>query len=268
MLSPDQKVARKNKLTASRVACLMNGDAEKILRLWKEMIGEEQEENLDDNWAVQLGSATEELNLNWFERKNRLIVSRRGEVVTHPDYQWAACTLDGWVEGASILEGYPIETKHCGGREPIEVIVDRYQPQMQWQMWVTGAQQCALSIILGTNEPVVEYIDRANDYIAEMVERGRLFMNFVECREPPVELPPVPLPVDATKIYRMDNNESWVRSAERWLQTHGAAETAKDAEKVLKALVPENAVKCIGASVKITRDRAGRLSLREDQGKP
>ncbi len=266
MLSREQVRLRAGKLTASRVACLMQGEAEEILRLWKEMIGEEYPENLDDVWAVQLGSATEKLNLDWFERKNRLIVSRRGEIVTHPDYPWAAATLDGYIDDG--LDGYVIECKHVGGREPIEIIVDRYQPQMQWQMFVTGAYCCALSIILGANEPVVEYLERSNDYIAEMVKRGQQFMDFVERRIPPVVLPPVPPPVDASKIYDMAGNESWVHSAQRWLQTHGAAETAKDAEKVLKSLVPEDAVKCIGASVRITRDRAGRLSLREDKGKP
>ncbi len=266
MLSPEQMRLRHGKLTASGVGALMSGDAEGILLLWKEMIGEAEPERLDDVWAVQLGSATENLNLDWFERKNRLIVSRRGEVVTHPDYPWAACTLDGFISDG--LDGYPLDAKHCGGREPIEVIVDRYQPQMQWQMFVTGAQQCALSIILGANEPVVEYIDRADDYIDEMVKRGQQFMDFVERRIPPVALPPVSPPADATAIYGMEGDQRWVHSAQRWLQTHGAAESAKDAEKVLKSLVPEDAAKCFGCGVRITRDRAGRLSLREDKGKP
>lgn len=266
MLSPEQLRLRQGKLTASRVACLIQGDAEEILRLWKEMIGEAQPEDLSHVWAVRLGECTEQLSLDWFEEKNKLLVTRRGEVVTHPDYPWAACTMDGFISDG--LDGYCIEAKHVGGREPIEVIVDRYQPQCQWQMFVTGAQQCALSIILGANEPVVEYIDRANDYIAEMISRGQQFMDFVERRIPPVALPPVPTPVDATKIYDMTSSDSWVRCAQQWIQTHGAAETAKDAEKALKALVPPDASKAFGVGVRITRDRAGRLSLREDKGKP
>jgi hypothetical protein len=101
MLSPAQIEARKGKLTASRVACLMTGDATEIMRLYLEMIGEERPENLSDVWPVQLGSATEQLNLDWFERKNRMPVTRRGEVVVHPDYPWAACTLDGWIDDAT-----------------------------------------------------------------------------------------------------------------------------------------------------------------------
>ncbi len=98
MLSPEQIAARKNKLTASRVAALVSGDREKIMRLYREMIGEEQEEDLSHIWAVRLGETTEQLSLDWFEQKNRLPVTRRGEVVVHPEHEWAACTLDGWIE--------------------------------------------------------------------------------------------------------------------------------------------------------------------------
>lgn len=101
MLTPTQIEARKGKLTASRIACLMTGDIAAILRLYREMIGEELEEDLSDVWPVQLGAATEQLNLDWHERKRRTPVTRRGEVVVHPEYSWAACTFDGWVEDAS-----------------------------------------------------------------------------------------------------------------------------------------------------------------------
>jgi YqaJ-like viral recombinase domain len=98
MLSPAQKAARANKLTGSRISALMTGDAQKIMQLYLEMIGEAPEIDLSDVWPVQLGAATEQLNCDWFERKNRTPVTRRGEVVVHPQYDWAACTLDGFVE--------------------------------------------------------------------------------------------------------------------------------------------------------------------------
>ena len=98
MLSPTQIEARKGKLTGSRISALMTGDAQKIMQLYLEMIGEAPEIDLSDVWPVQLGAATEQLNCDWFERKNRTPVTRRGEVVVHPQYDWAACTLDGVVE--------------------------------------------------------------------------------------------------------------------------------------------------------------------------
>jgi predicted phage-related endonuclease len=259
MLNAEQIKARTGKLTASRIACLMKGDAKEIYNLWLEMTGQEFEcEDLSRVWPVQLGSCTEVLNLDWYELKNTA-VTRRGDVVVHRQYPWAAATLDGWIDDLSC----PIECKHVGGREPLEIIIERYQPQMQWQMEVTGARQCALSVIFGANEPIVEFIDPADDYAAEMVKRGAQFMQHVAKKTPPVVLDAVAAPIDASKVYDMTGNNSWAAAGGDWLSTKDAATTFKTAEKILKALVPEDAKKCHGHSIQITRDRAGRLSLRE-----
>lgn len=257
MLTKTQLETRRGKLTASRVACLITGDADKIMRLWREMIGDEIEEDLSDVWAVQLGSATEALNLDWYERTGNH-VSRRGEVVQHSVFEWAACTLDGW---DAVLH-CPIECKHVGGREPLEVVIDRYQPQMQWQMECTQAPQCALSVIVGANKPVIEYIDFAPFYVTEMIKRGAQFMDFVRRREPPIALAPIAPPVDPDKVVDMTGNNHWADSAAEWIETKPAAHRAKEAETILKSLVPADAKKCHGHGVQITRNRAGHLSLR------
>lgn len=258
MLTEAQIKAREGKLTASRVACLMTGDAAKIMQLYLEMIGEGEPEDLSHVWPVRLGEATEKLNLDWFEARNGPL-TRRGDVVVHPKYPWAAATLDAWSEALQC----PIECKHVGGREPLEVIIERYQPQMQWQMEVTGASECALSVIMGANEPAIDFILRDVEYAAEMIRRGQQFMRCVETRRTPVALPAVAAPVDPTKVVDMTSNNLWAARADDWLRNFDAAAIVKDAEKVLKSLVPDDAKKCHGHQVQITRDRAGRLSLRE-----
>jgi len=258
MLTAEQIAARKGKLTASRVACLMTADPVKIMQLYREMLGEEEPEDLSDVWPIRLGEATEAVQLEWFAKKNGLI-TRCGEVVVHPTLTWAAATLDAWYEDLRC----PVECKHVGGREPLEVIIDRYQPQMQWQMLVTGAEQCALSVIMGANEPVVEFIERDDEYGQEMIKRGAQFMDCVMKRRPPVALDPVVAPIDATKLYDFTSNNAWAMSAADWIETKEDAARCKEAEKILKAIVPVDAKKCRGHGIQITRDRAGRLSLRE-----
>lgn len=258
MLTAAQLKAREGKLTASRVACLMTGDAAEIMQLYREMIGEGEAENLDHIWPVRLGSATEELNLDWFEMKNGPL-SRRGAVIVHKKYEWAAATLDGWYDDL----GCPVECKHVAGREPLEIIIDRYQPQMQWQMEVTGAVQCALSVIMGANEPVVEFIERDEEYAEEMVARGLQFIGAVRKRVPPVALDPVAPPADASKIYDMAGNNAWSAAAGDWLANRAAADTCEAAKAILKSLVSADAKKAHGYGVQITRNKAGHLALRE-----
>jgi len=261
MLNAAQIARRAGKLTASRIACLMTGDADKIHRLWREMIGEELPEDLSHIWAVRLGEITEQLQCDWYEERQRQDITRRGEVCVHPDIEWAACTLDGWIDALKC----PLEAKHVGGREPLEVVIDRYQPQMQWTMFVTNAQQCALTIIVGAAPPVVEFIDRADDYIDEMIRRGDQFMQCVASRTPPVDLPAVPSPVDAKAVYDMTASNEWCSYAVEWLTTRDAAGINEDSSKLLKSLVPADAKKAYGAGVSITRNRAGNLSLREER---
>src|SRR5271166_4744979 len=157
MLTEAQLEARRGKLTASAIGALMGTNKTKILNLWRELIGDPsyEPENLDHIWAVQLGSQTESLNLDWFERKTGKPVTRRGEVCVHSKVGWAAATLDGWSEAYQA----PVETKHVGGFEPFERIVDRYYAQCQWQMEVTNASVCYLSVIEGSKEPRIRNID-------------------------------------------------------------------------------------------------------------
>ena len=68
-LTAEQLRAREGKLTASRVKVLMDGDDQALYDLWRELMSDPSYEqpDLSGVWAVQLGSLTEELNLNWYE---------------------------------------------------------------------------------------------------------------------------------------------------------------------------------------------------------
>jgi predicted phage-related endonuclease len=215
-------------------------------------------EDLSGVWPVQLGSTTEALNLDWYEHKTGRPVTRRGKVVIHPRASWAACTLDGFVEEIPA----PIEAKHVGGREPLAKIIERYQPQLHWQMIVTGVTTAILSVIEGANEPVCETIRYDDAYGDELWRRATEFWLCVEDLRPPFSVPPVPPPVVAERIVDMGSSNSWCDSAATWLANLPAKKLAVAAEAALKALVEDDVAKCHGAGVTISRNRAGSLSLR------
>ena len=171
-LTAAQQAAREGKLTASRVGVLMNGDDQAVHDLWRECTGDPSYEppDLSAVWPVQLGTVTEALNLDWYERRTGHTATRRGDVVVSDERVWAAATLDGW--DADHPPGAVIECKHTGGFEPLETVIARYMPQVQWQMYVTGAPLAVLSVILGAREPVLEEIPRNDDYLAEILRRA------------------------------------------------------------------------------------------------
>lgn len=264
-LTQEQIDLRDGRLTASRVGCLMTGDADEINALWEEMVGTRDPEDLSSNWAAQLGLQTEELNLDWYSIKTGNAVIRRGDVVHKDD--WAAATLDGW----DMIEGMVVEAKHVGGYEPPDTIIARYQPQLHWTMFVTGTKRIALSVIYGAKEPVVEIIEWDEAYGSLLIERAKAFMTYVMSftrpfkKFEPIEPPTVPeMVVDMRETPQANQ---WADLATTWLENVDAGKKADAAEKELKGLVPADAKTAHGFGVVIKRNKAGSLSLRKEEKK-
>src|SRR5437763_4629612 len=78
---------------------IMGEDEATLLRLWREKRGEIEPEDLSGNLIVQLGSVTEHLNREWYERNTGQVVKEAQRRVFHPVRRWMAATLDGVVEG-------------------------------------------------------------------------------------------------------------------------------------------------------------------------
>ena len=260
-LTDKQRELRKGKFTGSVAKIVMEADPYQVMDLYKMYISDPTyvEPDFSENWPVQLGDATEELNLRWAALKHGPI-SRIGEVVIGlGSLDWTAATLDAWLNNHNC----PIEAKCVNGRSVLDDVIARYQPQMHWQMMVTKARQCALSVIIGGNEPIVEFVPINRQYARELWQRATAFWLCVKSRTPPVELPAVPPPPLAVREYDMTGQPVWEQHASIWIQAYGAAQSAKEAEKNLKACVPSDAKLCYGHGVTIVRNRAGALSLRE-----
>src|SRR5256714_13558590 len=79
---------------------IMGADEAALLRLWREKRGEVEPEDLSDNLIVQLGTVTEHLNRQWYERNTGQVVTevqRRGFL---PRGRAGGATLGGTGEGA------------------------------------------------------------------------------------------------------------------------------------------------------------------------
>jgi len=266
-LTESQKIARSGKLTGSRISCLMTGDKEKILELWRDLCGDPlyAEPDLNDIWAVRLGEITEPLNLEFYERVTGRVLTRRGEVIVHPDYQWAAATLDAF---DAFIPG-PVEAKCVGGFEKFEIVVQRYMPQVHWQMECTQSKRCALSVIEGARKPRIEIIEYDKEYADELMARALRFMEHVWNMTEPVVMEPRALErVSALKDYNMVGNNHWAAWANEWLANRDAATRFDEAEKALRGQIPNDARLCTGYGLVAKRDRANRVSIRamEDDG--
>ena len=260
-LTDAQKLAREGKLTASRVAPLMTGDKAKIMAVWRELCGDPtyEEESLDDVWAVQLGSLTESLNLDWYEKVKQKTLTRRGEVVSHPHYEWAAATLDGF---DATIPG-PVECKHVSGFEKFDTVLERYQPQIHWQMEVTETRKCAFSVIEGGRQPRVEIVDYNKEYADELMARALRLMEHVWNMTPPVEQEPLALKRVSRLIeYNMTGNNMWASAADDYIKHKDASDLWDKSVETLKGLTANDAISATGHGIIVRRDKANRLSVR------
>lgn len=259
-LTQEQKKQREGLLTASRIGVLMKGDPKAVYQLWMEMTGVAEEPDLSQVWPVQLGSHTEQLNLEWYALKTGHAVSRQGEVVRSNRVEWAAATLDGYDD----IDKAVVECKHVGVQFNTDDIVARYYAQVQWQMMCAECPKGYLSVIFGSYEPRIIEIERNDAYIDTMVERGERFMYFVNNFIPPVDLDPVATPVAQSDMIEidMDGNNHFASLAEQWLSTKADHDLFEETAEQLKQIMPPNCKKAYGYGITATRSKSGSISIR------
>jgi len=261
-LTPEQIEARKGKLTASSIGALVSGDKERIIDLWKETIGDPSfvPPNFDDNWPVKLGETTEALNLAWYEKKTGHVLVRRGDVVIHPDYDWAAATLDGF----DHICGCPVEAKHVNGFDKLDNVIQRYMPQLTWQMECTNTKQCAISIIQGAAEPYIEYINYDKDYADELMARAHRFMNHVWMMTPPVVIEkavPVYVAHDKMREINAYGDNTFASMASQYIDNKKSAADFKEAEAKLKEMMPNDCRRMYGYFIQLKRAKNGTIRI-------
>ena len=259
-LTAEQHAKRADKIGASFAPMLMAGNTDAIRREWQRLVGDPayEAEDFSNNWLVAFGSFVEPFVLDWHARKTGHELTRRGESVTHPKLPYLACTLDAYREHDRTT----IDCKTRIAFQKVEDVVSHYTPQMIVQRSCMQADRASLLIVHGGAEPREYPIEIDREYETMVFARLEWFWDCVERLVCPVEIPAIAAPVVAEKIYQM-TDAAWKQQADRWLQALGAAQIVKEAEKNLKLMCPQDAVKCIGSGVVITRDRANRLTLKE-----
>lgn len=264
-LTPEQMKLRQGKLTASQVGILIRGDENQLHDLWRLISGDPAavEPDFSDNWPVQLGVISEELNLRWYEKKHSP-VSKQGEVITHEN-GWAACTLDGW----DVDNDIPIQCKHVIQYKHIDDVLDWYAPQHHWEMFCTRRKRIASSVIIGALEPNVNFVSYDEAYGAALYKRAEQFMQHVWNLTPPVALPELADPVrpEAMRTVDMVGNNSWSALATDYLENKDGAKKFEDSKKAIKEMMAPDVGTAHGYGITAKRAKDGSVRIKEGEPK-
>ena len=286
-LTPERLAERRSTLRGSCINILASGDYKRIDRLFKEKTGELEPEDLSGKWPIQFGQCTEILNLHTFEQKNGVKIDSYQRVVRSPTEPWMAARLDGafYLGGRVVIDakwtaGRPFENEEWA--DVLPRIVRYTTPQLHWGARILGEiegrriERGVLSIIRAANPPTTHFIELKQSYTDHLVELGRTFMEGVKKGEMPFidfsEEPPVPVeerqPYDMEKDVAPLKQRAWKRNADVWLQTKGAAESFKQADKNLKLLIPRDASTASGAGIRVRVSSNGaKRIMAEETGK-
>lgn len=192
--SPQWLALRKTKVTATDAPIVLG------VSRWKNKIQLYHEKLSDDqpaspNAAMQRGLDLEPIARDLFNLRRKLNME---PVVMVRD--WLMASLDGW--DSSI--GCVLEIK-CAGSVDHESalkgkVPDHYYPQLQLQMYVSGAQQAYYDSFDGIDEVVI-VVDRDDSYIEKMLPKLKEFYDCLVNKTPPE-------PDEDDYIYRED--EEWI----------------------------------------------------------
>jgi predicted phage-related endonuclease len=260
-LSAEAIAARKDCLGGSDANTIMGGNAERILSLWRQKRGEAESDDLSDVLAVQMGSYTEPFNAAWFEKQTGNVVQGAGKIAQHPTIKHMRATLDGEVFDPLADERLGVfEAKHCGTRNADAELFARYVPQITHNCLCASAGVAFLSIFKGNGDWVMFEYELDADYAARLIDAEAAFWECVRTGEPPVPLPDMPRPKPkGVKEYSMEGSNEWASHAADYIETELAADRHEIAKKSLKALVPDDASRCVGHGIAIARDKRGAL---------
>ncbi|MGY4434588.1 putative phage-related endonuclease [Bradyrhizobium sp. F1.13.1] len=251
---------RRGFIGGSDARIVMSGDEDKLIRLWREKRGEMEPDDFSKNLLVQLGRATEQVNLHWYQINTGQVIIDAQRRIFHPVHRWMAATLDGRVQQTgAVFEAKFMLPWNFSEEEAAE----KHMAQLQHNMWVVAARTAVLSIITGGGKWVEITIHADPLYQHLLLTAEKKFWRCVQSGEPPVLFNiETPRPrLDAVKVVDMSSSNHWAELAATYLRTreaHGEHETAK-AE--LKKLVPEDAKEATGHGIKAKRFKSGAISF-------
>src|SRR4051812_38515135 len=257
---PTTKLDRHTFIGGSDARIIMGEDEAALLRLWREKRGEVSPEDLSGNLIVQLGSVTENLNRQWYERNTGQAVTEVQRRVFYPIKRGMAATLDGIVEATgAVFEAkfmLPWTFSEQGAAE-------KHMAQLQHNMWVIASRTAVLSIITGGGKWVEMTIPADPLYQHLLLTAEKKFWCCVESGEPPrlFGIEPPRAKIEAVRVVDMSASNSWAEFAAVFCQTRGAHAEHDAAKAELKKLMPEDAKEAVGHGIRAKRSKSGAISF-------
>jgi predicted phage-related endonuclease len=251
---------RRHFIGGSDARVIMGDDEADLKRLWREKRGEADPQDLSRNLIVQLGVATEDLNLKWYQQCTGHVVKDLQKRLRHPINKWMGATLDGVVEQTGSIYEAKFMLPWTFSEEAAAA---KHMAQLQHNMWVANFRTGVLSIITGGGKWVEIKINADPLYQHLLITAEKKFWRCVQSGDPPRIFglePPRPR-MEAVRIVDMSASNLWADLSASYRRTKTAYEEHETAKLDLKKLIPEDAKEAIGHGLRAKRSKSGAISF-------
>lgn len=211
---------RKTKVGASDAPIIMEISPWKTpYQLWEEKLG--IRETIMTS-AMQRGTDMEEEARQAFERETGIAMFPMVKI--HPENEWMMASLDG----ISLDEKNILEIK-CPGKEDhftavSNMVPDKYYPQLQHQLAVTGLEKAYYYSYTRSGSALVS-VGRDDKYISKMIKKEK---EFYDCM---MEFLPPKL---TERDYVERNDIEWQELSNAYLETQKLLKSLEEQEKLMK----------------------------------
>ncbi len=194
--------------------------------------------------SMTRGKELESVARHWFEESMNVTVFPKNKV--HPSSDWLRASLDGMNLEETIMVEIKCPNKDDHAVAVNKMVPDKYWPQVQHQLLVTGLDGMYYCSFDGSKGAIVE-VARDNAYIEAMLKEEQKFWDKVLSKEAP--------PLTDRDFITMEQNEEWRLLAARWLEASEHLDSVEAKEKEIRRLMISlsNDRNAIGHGVKVSR---------------
>lgn len=236
---------RRMKIGASDAPIILNRSPwSSPFQLWEQkVLGKET----TTNFAMSRGIAMEETARQSFEKKMGVEVFPR--CIEHSTLSFMMASLDG----IDMDQKTCVEIK-CAGKEDHSTalagrVPDKYYPQLQHQLEVTGLEGMYYFSFDGRDGTIVE-VARDQAYIDNMIEQERCFYKCMLDLEPPA--------LTDRDLISMEEDEQWRYTASQWNSINLQLKALEKEEELLRGKLIDLAQdrNVFGGNVRLTKSIA------------
>jgi hypothetical protein len=265
MLTEKQLLWRRGGIGSSDAKKILSADPDVWEALRNEKLtGETDRVSKQTQMFFNLGNAIERVCLDYFN-DNVAAVELRNVAIESALDPFFRATLDGMTP-----EGLIVEAKSHFMDKTTEELVEFYWPQLQHQLFVTQTQELHFAVIFGHYARFDhEVVKRDEAFIEGYQIKAYQFRDYLETGKLPADLDrPVPVTIVRKRKHEWPTNDNEIADlAVTWLTSYEAVDKAKNAEKDLKAKVPDDCVEASwrrsdGSGIVIKVSKGGAKSLR------